>query len=208
MTSGNWRMHQWGWVRVSPYGFISPCIWALMFMSISTCDVCTLILLIGIWLMHGKSTTANFVIWSFLYFSTKFGTCSAFFRYRFLHRYFTGFWFHFCSLGRPFGATWAQCGAQNQSSRAKKAPQNIRAQHIWKVLEQPVSKRSHGWYLIDLTSIHGPTVGALNAESPKRTFSNISKQKSWSRNICFFLPYFACTRMYTFPLVSACALAP
>ena len=44
---------------------------------------------------------------------------------------------------------------------------------------------------------YGPTVGALNAESPKRTFPKLQKV-IWSRNRCFsygFLPYFACAKL-------------
>ena len=53
-------------------------------------------------------------------------------------------------------------------------------------------------YSETLYSRNGPTVGALNAESPKITFSNISKKVSWSRNRCFscgFALYFACAKL-------------
>ena len=60
-----------------PYGFISPWVRALIFLCNSLCRLCTLVLLTGIWLMHGKSTLANFVIWLFRIFPSIFGTCPA-----------------------------------------------------------------------------------------------------------------------------------
>ena len=60
-----------------PYGFISPWVRALIFLCNSLCRLCTLVLLTGIWLMHGKSTLANFVIWLFRTFPSIFGTCPA-----------------------------------------------------------------------------------------------------------------------------------
>ena len=58
--------------------------------------------------------------------------------------------------------------------------------------------------------IYGPTVGALNAESTKRLFFKTPKT-SWSRNERFSYgcaPSFACAKLYTFPIFSACALPP
>ena len=54
----------------------------------------------------------------------------------------------------------------------------------------------------------GPTVGPLNAESPK---SNNHKKKKGSRNRRFsygLATYFACANLYTFPMVPACVPTP
>ena len=56
----------------------------------------------------------------------------------------------------------------------------------------------------------GPTVGALNAESPK-IFVHLFFLVSWSWNKCFsygIAPYFACAKLCASPMFSACALAP
>ena len=55
---------------------------------------------------------------------------------------------------------------------------------------------------------HGPTVGALNAESPKITLKN-NKRNGHEIGVSYgFASYFACAKLYTFPMVAACALAP
>ena len=54
--------------------------------------------------------------------------------------------------------------------------------------QQNVEIRRHGKKNFWLLAFHGPTVGAINAESPKRTFSTKKERRiNWSRKRCFFL---------------------
>ena len=50
-----------------------------------------------------------------------------------------------------------------------------------------------------ISSLNGPTVGALNAESPQKNFfTKIENKNIWSRNRCFsygFPPYSACAKL-------------
>ena len=63
----------------------------------------------------------------------------------------------------------------------------------------------------EFCSLYGPTVRALNAESPNKKHFEHFQKVSWSRNRLVsygFAPYFACAQLYTFAMVSACAPAP
>ena len=59
-------------------------------------------------------------------------------------------------------------------------------------------------------NVYGPTVGALNAKSPKIIFQFVHKNKLVAKyEFSYgFTSYFACAKLYTFPLASACAPAP
>ena len=55
-----------------------------------------------------------------------------------------------------------------------------------------------------------PPWGLSTPRAPKKNKKNEFKKRSWSRNSIYygFASYFACAKLYTFPMVSACALAP
>ena len=81
-----------------------------------------------------------------LQFWTQFCIFSTLFRHRFLHRFshrcLTHLGLHFGALGPPFGAKWAQSGAQSRPSGAKRA-KNIDAGPLpWESWNGPVSKSS------------------------------------------------------------------
>ena len=53
--------------------------------------------------------------------------------------------------------------------------------------------------------------GSQQRREPQKNFFSNFKEVSWSRNMCFSYrcaPYFACAKLYTFPVVSACAPDP
>ena len=133
-----------------------------------------------------------------------------------------------CHWYRQCSGSWSWCsggpqrfepnGMIEKSPRLSPRPEACEAEHclVGKLQrKQEVSRTKQIlikfwiWLVLSMRK-NGPAVGALNAESPQGTFLKVPNQIVWLRNMSCsygFAAYFAWDKRYTFPMVSACALA-